>query len=158
MQTTDELFMHDAIQLSVEGMQAGKGGTFGCVIVKYGNIVGKGYNSVLATNDPTAHAEITAIRDACNNLGTHQLSGCIVYSSCEPCPMCMGAIYWARIDKVYFVNTREDAANIGFDDSLIYKEISLPLSQRRIPFIQMQNPLAKTSFDRWLDNPNKKVY
>ncbi|HNL82672.1 MAG TPA: nucleoside deaminase, partial [Chitinophagaceae bacterium] len=113
-------FMKEAIKLSENGMKNNDGGPFGCVIVKDGKIIGRGWNKVTGTNDPTAHAEVTAIRDACKNLGTFQLDGCEIYTSCEPCPMCMGAIYWARPSKVFYANTRQDAANIGFDDSMIY--------------------------------------
>lgn len=126
-------FMLAAIELSKNGIMNNDGGPFGCVVVKDGVIVGKGWNKVTSTNDPTAHAEVTAIRDACTTLGTFQLNDCEIYTSCEPCPMCMGAINWARPAKVFYANTRVDAANIGFDDSLIYKELTLPFEQRKLP-------------------------
>jgi len=158
MEATHRHFMDMAIQLSLEGMQSGAGGPFGCVIVRNGIVVGKGYNKVLLTNDPTAHAEITAIRDACEHLKTHQLDGCIVYSSCEPCPMCLGAIYWAKAEKVYYANTREDAARIGFDDSLIYQEIDLNHTDRKIPFVKMEQIHAAESMEQWLHHENKLRY
>lgn len=126
MDKREKEFMKMAIDLSREGMAACKGGPFGAIVVKGNEVVGKGYNSVLSDNDPTAHAEITAIRNACKTLGSFQLEGCEIYTSCEPCPMCLGAIYWARPDRVYFANTRNDAEQAGFDDSFIYKEISSP--------------------------------
>jgi guanine deaminase len=158
MQSTHQHFMEMAIQLSREGMQSGAGGPFGCVIVRNGVVVGKGYNKVLLTHDPTAHAEVTAIRDACERLQTHQLDGCVVYSSCEPCPMCLGAIYWAKAEKVYYANTREDAARIGFDDSFIYNEIDLKLTDRKIPFIRMELIHAADSLEQWLRHENKLKY
>ncbi len=155
---TANVFMQRAIELSKLGMQGGKGGPFGCVIVKDGKIVGEGYNQVTSTNDPTAHAEITAIRDACKNLNTFQLDGCEIYTSCEPCPMCLGAIYWARPDKIYFANTREDAQNIGFDDSFIYDEIPLPITARKIPMLQLNRDTAKLVFDEWNNKLDKVEY
>src|SRR6187549_1570210 len=124
--TREEKFMQEAIALSQSGMANNEGGPFGCIVVKGDEIVGRGNNKVSSTNDPTAHAEVTAIRDACKNLGTFQLTGCDVYASCEPCPMCLGAIYWARPSKVYYGCTRQDAAAFQFDDDFIYKEIDLP--------------------------------
>ena len=115
-----EEYMSEAVKAALKGMSNNEGGPFGCVIVKDGEIIGRGNNKVTSTNDPTAHAEVTAIRDACKNLGSFQLDGCIVYTSCEPCPMCLGAIYWARPDKVYYGSNQEDAANIGFDDEFIH--------------------------------------
>src|SRR5690606_1175477 len=125
-------FMQEAIRLSQLYMQKGHGGPFGCVVVKEGKIVGKGWNSVLSLNDPTAHAEVMAIRDACKQLNTYQLTDCELYTSCEPCPMCLGAIYWSRPAKVFYANTREDAALCGFDGSFIYEELVLPIEQRSI--------------------------
>lgn len=151
-------FMQMAIALSREGMKSGKGGPFGCVVVKDGEVVGKGSNEVLLTNDPTAHAEVVAIRDACSNLGTFQLDGCEIYASCEPCPMCLGAIYWARLDRVYFANTKSDAAEIGFDDQFIYEEIELPLGVRKIPFEQLTQAGASEVFLEWTNMNNKTLY
>lgn len=154
----DELFMEEAVQLSRRHMTEGQGGPFGCVVVKDGVVVGRGWNSVLAGNDPTAHAEVMAIRDACRNLGTYQLLGCVLYTSCEPCPMCMGAIYWARPDKVFYANTREDAAQTGFDDSFIYDELGLPLEERKIPMIAMDKTNALAVFRQWLEKEDREQY
>lgn len=150
--------MQMAIDLSRNGMKNGKGGPFGCVVVKDGEVVGQGSNEVLLTNDPTAHAEVVAIRDACRNLGSFQLDGCEIYASCEPCPMCLGAIYWARPDRVYFANTKSDAAEIGFDDQFIYEEIELPLADRKIPFEQLTQTGAKDVFLEWKNMNNKTLY
>src|ERR1700737_4143796 len=126
-------FMARAIQLSLDNIRSGRGGPFGAVVVKDGTIVAEGTNQVTSTNDPTAHAEVLAIREACKKLHVFELLDCELYTSCEPCPMCLGAIYWARISRIYFANTAEDAAGIGFDDSFIYSELKLPHAQRRIP-------------------------
>lgn len=151
-------FMKMAIDLSRSGMNQGKGGPFGCVIVKDGQVVGIGSNTVISTNDPTAHAEVVAIRDACKNLGHFQLDGCEVYTSCEPCPMCLGAIYWARPSKVYFANDKNDAAEAGFDDQFIYEEIDMEGKERRIPFIQVMQAEAKKVFEEWVSKENKTLY
>lgn len=151
-------FMKMAIDLSRKGMQEGKGGPFGCVIVKEGKVIGSGSNSVLSTNDPTAHAEIVAIRDACKNIGHFQLEGCEVYTSCEPCPMCLGAIYWARPSKIYFANAKTDAAIAGFDDAFIYEELNVLPLNRKIPLIQVNNGEAVKVFEEWISKENKKVY
>jgi guanine deaminase len=151
-------FMQMAVDLSSEGMNSGKGGPFGCVIVKNGEVVGKGSNSVSSTNDPTAHAEVMAIRDACKNLGTFQLTGCEVYTSCEPCPMCLGAIYWARPDIVYYSNDKVDAAEIGFDDQFIYEEIEKNPEERKIKFQKLKLSSAKSVFIKWKDKENKILY
>jgi guanine deaminase len=151
-------FMEMAVKLSAEGMNKGVGGPFGCVIVKDGEIVGRGSNSVSSTNDPTAHAEVVAIRDACKNLDTFQLTGCEVYTSCEPCPMCLGAIYWARPDIVYYANTQKDAAEIGFDDQFIYEEIEKNPEDRKIKFQQLKLKEAKSVFIQWKDKGNKILY
>lgn len=151
-------FMQEAIRLSRYGMQHNEGGPFGCVIVKEGNIIGRGWNKVTSTCDPTAHAEVVAIRDACKTLGTYQLTGCEVYTSCEPCPMCMGAIYWARPDKVYFANTKEDAANAGFDDSFIYTELAMPVTDRSIVLSCLGREEAVKVFQEWMEKQDKTAY
>lgn len=154
----DKQFMQEAVSLSCEYMQKGEGGPFGCVIVKDGKVVGRGWNGVLSGNDPTAHAEVMAIRDACKNLGTFQLTGCDLYTSCEPCPMCLGAIYWARPDRVFYANNKTDAANIGFDDSFIYEELALPMEKRKIPMIQMDKSEALKVFQLWAEKADKQRY
>ncbi len=150
--------MARAIQLSVENVRSGRGGPFGAVIVRDGNVVAEGVNQVTATNDPTAHAEVLAIRLACQQLRSFELRGCDIYASCEPCPMCLGAIYWARIDRVYFANLAEDAAKIGFDDSAIYSELTQPHLQREIAMIQMMREEALAAFRAWEENPGKILY
>jgi guanine deaminase len=156
--TREEKFMNEAVSVGIEGMRNNLGGPFGCVIVKNDEIIGKGCNSVIATNDPTAHAEIVAIRDACNNLQSFQLADCEIYTTCEPCPMCMGALYWARPDKVYYANSRTDAANIGFDDSYIYEQILLPIEQRKITMHCLPCDEAKQMFEEWKKLNNKTLY
>ncbi|MEP3838105.1 MAG: nucleoside deaminase [Algibacter sp.] len=153
-----KLFMQEAVNAAISGMNNNEGGPFGCVIVKDGEIVGRGNNKVTSTNDPTAHAEVTAIRDACKNLNTFQLEGCEIYTSCEPCPMCLGAIYWARPDKVYYGSNQIDAANIGFDDAFIYKEIPLPYDKRSIPFKQFGRDIAIEAFNKWEIKEDKTKY
>ncbi len=155
---TDENFMLEAVNAALKGMQNNEGGPFGCVIVKDGKIVGKSNNKVTSTNDPTAHAEVTAIRDACKNLGSFQLEGCTIYTSCEPCPMCLGAIYWARPEKVYYGSTKTDAANIGFDDDFIYEELKLPYTERSIPFEQLAPEVAIKPFQEWAEKEDKTQY
>lgn len=150
--------MQAAIALSEKGITEEKGGPFGAVVVKDGEIIGTGYNQVAAANDPTAHAEIMAIREACRKLNSFQLTGCELYTSCEPCPMCMGAIYWARPEKVYYANTRDDAAAIGFDDSFIYHEIEKSPDERTIEMIPMDREAAQRVFRQWMDKPKKIVY
>lgn len=150
--------MEMAIRLSAEGMEKGEGGPFGAIVVQGDEVVGRGWNQVLRTNDPTAHAEVMAIRDACKNLGTFQLHDCEIYTSCEPCPMCLGAIYWARPQRVYFANTKADAAAIDFDDSFIYEEINMPLPQRKIPLISMPSEEALQVFKDWKAKGDKKLY
>jgi tRNA(Arg) A34 adenosine deaminase TadA len=156
--TREEKFMHEAINMGIEGMRNNLGGPFGCVIVKDDKIVGKGCNSVIVTNDPTAHAEIVAIRDACLHLQSFQLDECEVYATCEPCPMCMGAIYWARPKKVYYANSRTDAAKIGFDDSFIYNELSLPIEKRKIEMKYLHTDEAIKMFEEWKLINNKTLY
>jgi tRNA(Arg) A34 adenosine deaminase TadA len=150
--------MREAIRLSVENMRAGKGGPFGAVIVKDGQIIARGFNRVLETNDPTAHAEVVAIREATATLGTFHLKGCEIYASCEPCPMCLGAIYWARLDKLYYANTKEDAAAIGFDDQFIYEEIDRPIAERRCSTQPMLRVEALAAFREWGQNQDKTLY
>ena len=158
MTDREKKFLERAIELSRQGMESGSGGPFGCVIVKDGEIVGEGSNMVTSTNDPTAHAEVVAIRQACKKLNVFQLEGCDIYTSCEPCPMCLGAIYWARPKKVVFANTKQDAAAINFDDDFIYKEINTDLLQREIPFIHQPHPMALKVFEDWKDKEDKIVY
>ena len=151
-------FMDAAIQMAIEGVRSGQGGPFGAVVVKDGVIVGRGNNRVTSTNDPTAHAEVIAIRDACNNLGTFQLEGCEIYTSCEPCPMCLGAIYWARPSKLYYGCNKHDAAEINFDDDFIYKEIAIDNEKRKIPFIAYMRDEALASFKAWTDKDDRIAY
>jgi guanine deaminase len=153
-----EYFMEKAIELSLDNMRSGKGGPFGAIIVKDGKIVGSGTNHVTSENDPTAHAEVVAIRDACRNLGTFQLDGCIIYTSCEPCPMCLGAIYWARPKAIYYANTRVDAANIGFDDDFIYEELKKDLEIRSLPIEQVGRENAIKVFEEWKKKSDKIEY
>lgn len=156
--TREEKFMLEAVALSRKGISNNEGGPFGCVIVKGNTIVGKGNNRVTSTNDPTAHAEVVAIRDACKNLGTFQLEDCEIYTSCEPCPMCLGAIYWARPKVVYYANTRVDAADIGFDDSMIYDEMTCELDKRKIPIISLGREQALKIFEEWQSKTDKVEY
>ncbi len=149
--------MREAIRLSKENIDNG-GGPFGAVIVKDGEIIAKSANSVTRDNDPTAHAEVNAIRLAAKKLGTFDLSGCEIYSSCEPCPMCLGAIYWARLDKLYFGNDKTDAKNIGFDDSFFYEEVSLPYSKRTIITAQLLSEEAIVAFEKWAAYEDKVKY
>lgn len=150
--------MAEAIRLSEYGMRNNEGGPFGAVVVKDGKIVGRGNNRVTFNNDPTAHAEITAIRDACDSLQTFDLSGCEIYSSCEPCPMCLAAIYWARIGKIFFACNRYDAAAIGFDDNHIYEEMKVEINNRKIPLEQLMYKEAKQVFDEWLKKDDRTSY
>ncbi len=150
--------MCQAIELGRQGMLNNAGGPFGCVVVKDDVVVGRGWNRVTSDNDPTAHAEVTAIRDACKNLQTFQLDGCEIYTSCEPCPMCMGAIYWARPAKVYFAASRNDAAAAGFDDSMIYEELAVPVADRKIVMSCIIPDKAAHLFDEWIKKENKKAY
>jgi tRNA(Arg) A34 adenosine deaminase TadA len=154
----DNPFMARAITLSIENVQSGRGGPFGAVVVKDGAVIGEAANQVTATNDPTAHAEVVAIRAACKKLGTFDLAGCEIYTSCEPCPMCLGAIYWAHLSRVYFANADADASKIGFDDSMIYREIAQPHAQRKIPMIPMMREEALVAFRAWENKTNKIEY
>ena len=149
--------MKRAIELSIESVNKG-GGPFGCVIVKDEKIISEGSNKVTSTNDPTAHGEIVAIREACKKINNFSLNGCELYSTCEPCPMCLSAIYWARIEKVYYANTRKDAQKIGFDDSLIYSEFKKNIDKRKIPMIQMLRSEALKAFDLWDKKIDKVKY
>ncbi|MGH6924468.1 MAG: nucleoside deaminase [Propylenella sp.] len=151
-------FMRHAVRLSAERMRQGLGGPFGAIIVKDGEVIAEGWNKVTSENDPTAHAEVTAIRAACEKLGTFSLAGCEIYTSCEPCPMCLAAIYWARIDRIYFANTRADAAAIGFDDEHIYGEVSKPTEHRVIPTVKLAMPEAEAVFAEWQAKPDKVRY
>ena len=154
----DKTFMALAIQLSMENVHSGRGGPFGAVVVKDGMIIAEGANRVTSSNDPTAHAEVVVIREACQKLGVFDLEGCEIYTSCEPCPMCLGAIYWARLSRVYFANADADASKIGFDDSLIYREIAQPHSKRKIPMIQMMREEALAAFRAWENKTDKIKY
>jgi guanine deaminase len=151
-------FMARAIELSIENVQSGQGGPFAAVIVRDNQIIAEACNRVTSTNDPTAHAEVLAIRKACQKLRDFELKDCEIYTSSEPCPMCFGAIYWARLSRIYFANTAEDAAKIGFDDSFIYCELKQPHAQRRIPAIQMMRDEALAGFRAWVEKPNKVPY
>ena len=158
MTETQKNFMCQAIELAKNGMLAGNGGPFGCVIVKDGKIIGQGSNMVLKTNDPTAHAEVVAIREACKNLNHFQLEGCEVYTSCEPCPMCLGAIFWARPVRVFYACTKEDAADAGFDDEFIYQEIEITPEKRQIPMIAMMREESLKAFELWKEKGDKTLY
>jgi guanine deaminase len=150
--------MERAIALSLENVHAGSGGPFAALVVRNGSVVAEGTNQVTATLDPTAHAEVVAIRKACQALNNFQLSDCELYTTCEPCPMCMGAIYWARFARVYYANTRADAAKIGFDDSFIYDQLLLLLEARKIPMIPLMRDQALEAFREWEKSPNKTEY
>jgi guanine deaminase len=157
-QLAKEDFMREAIRLSIENVENGKGGPFAAVIVKDGKILATGVNEVIASNDPTAHAEVVAIRNACKTLNSFQLDGCEIYCSCEPCPMCLGAIYWARAAKIYFANTKEDAAAIDFDDKFIYDEIDLSHTERKLTIHQLLREEALVAFEKWKTSPLKAKY
>ena len=150
-------FMLRAIELSINGINTA-GGPFGCVIVKENKIIAEGSNKVTSSNDPTAHAEVVAIREACTKLNTFSLNGCDLYTSCEPCPMCLSAIYWARIEQIYYANTRDDAQKIDFDDSLIYSELLKNVKKRKIPMIQMMRNEALKAFELWDKKTDKVKY
>jgi guanine deaminase len=153
-----EAWMGKAVQIALENVLSSHGGPFGAIVVKEGKIVGNGRNEVTATNDPTAHAEVQAIRDACRNLNTFQLDECELYTSCEPCPMCLGAIYWARPRIVYFAGTKEDAAQIGFDDQFIYEQIGVPYENRSIPFQKIKPANGLSPFEAWAASQNRVEY
>jgi guanine deaminase len=151
-------FMREAIRISIQKMRGGHGGPFGAVVVRNGRIVGRGWNQVTSTNDPTAHAEMVAIRDACRRLKTFQLEDCELYTSCEPCPMCLSAMYWARLKRVYYGNTRKDAAAIEFDDDFIYSEIPLAIEKRKLPMRQLLAKEALVAFVEWRNKTDKVRY
>jgi guanine deaminase len=153
-----EMWMKKAIQLAKENVDTGHGGPFGAIVVKDGEIIGRGCNEVTASNDPTAHAEVQAIREACQHLESFQLTGCEIYTSCEPCPMCIGAIYWARPDAVYYACTKEEAAAIGFDDQFIYEELALPIKERSIGMKKLPLDYRKDPFESWAVSTKKTVY
>ena len=158
MNDQDKIFMREAIALSIKGMKNGEGGPFGCVIVKNSVVIGRGNNRVTSTNDPTAHAEVVAIRDACQKLSSFQLDGCTIYTSCEPCPMCLGAIYWARPDRIIYACTREDAAAIDFDDDFLYKELVAPMPERRIPILPLLREEGLVAFKAWKNKVDRTTY
>lgn len=155
---TKEDFMREAIKEAEAGLRGGRGGPFGCVIVRRGEIIARGHNGVTSLNDPTAHAEVTAIRAACATLKTFQLADCELYTSCEPCPMCLAAAYWARIPRLYYGNTRADAAEIGFDDDFIYRQISLPPEERSLHMQPLLRDEAQAAFREWRDKTDKVRY
>lgn len=158
MTTEDKQFMKRAIELAQEGMNSNAGGPFGAVVVKDGKIIAEGFNRVTSTNDPTAHAEVTAIREACKKLGTFQLDDCIIYTSCEPCPMCLGAIYWSRPKAVFYGCDKLDAAKIDFDDQFIYEELDKNIGDRTIKFVQILQNEAQVAFNEWAAKENRTEY
>ena len=158
MTEQDKTFMSRAIDIAQEGMDSGKGGPFGAVVVHNGEIIGEGCNQVTSTNDPTAHAEIVAIREACRTLGAFQLENCSIYTSCEPCPMCLGAIYWARPERVFFACTRDDAAHAGFVDDFIYEELGKSHEERRLVIMNLMRDEALQVFERWMEKNDKTEY
>lgn len=154
----DKQFIKRAIELSEKGMDSNAGGPFGAIVVKDGEIIAEGFNKVTSNNDPTAHAEVIAIRRACEKLGTFQLDGCVIYTSCEPCPMCLGAMYWARPKAVYYACTKEDAAKIGFDDQFIYEELDKNMDDRDIKFINLDREEGQRVFKKWEHKEGKVDY
>jgi len=154
----DQNMMRQAIELSREKMNDGHGGPFGAIIAQGQEIIGQGFNAVTSLNDPTAHAEVMAIRNACQSAGNFSLEGCTIYTSCEPCPMCLAAIYWARLSRIVFANSRQDAAQIGFDDEFLYREICLPPEQREIPIERMMASDAKNVFQQWSEKTDRIPY
>jgi guanine deaminase len=158
MSLTHSEAMREAIELSRSKMLTGAGGPFGAIVVLNGKVIGKGWNQVTSTNDPTAHAEVVAIRDACQNIGSFNLNGSVLYTSCEPCPMCLAATYWSRIDKIYYANTRQDAAAIGFDDEFFYQELNKSIADRTVPMEQIERDQAITVFKEWDKKADKIQY
>lgn len=150
--------MQEAIALSLDAIRTGKGGPYGAVVVKDGSVIGRGMNEVTSMNDPTAHAEMTAIRQACDMIQSWQLPGCELYTSCEPCPMCMGAIYWARLDRVYYANTKETAAQFGFNSAYFYEQVASTPDQRDMPMILFMSEAAIAAFEEWSDKTDKQSY
>ena len=157
-QDSHNLYMQRAAEISRQKMLAGEGGPFGAVVVRDDSILGEGWNRVTSTADPTAHAEIVAIRDACSRVGSFTLEGALIYTSCEPCPMCLAAIWWARISRIYYANTRNDAARIGFDDAEIYQEVTRDLTDRRIPLVHCPNQEAVQAMREWTEKQDKIPY
>jgi guanine deaminase len=155
---TETMFMQRAVALALEKMRENSGGPFGAVIVRDNAIIAEGWNEVTSSNDPTAHAEIVAIRRACARLGTFNLPDCDIFTNCEPCPMCLGAIYWARLRRIYYANTRAEAAQIGFDDAFIYEEIGRPPESRKIPAIRLLTEDSHSAFQEWAADPGKVRY
>ncbi|MBD0337469.1 MAG: nucleoside deaminase [Cyanobacteria bacterium Co-bin13] len=155
---SDKQFMEDAIALSFQAMRENRGGPYGAVVVKDGQIIGRGMNEVTSLNDPTAHAEMTAIREACQAIGSWQLSGCELYTSCEPCPMCLAAAYWSRLDRIYFGNSRETAARYSFNSQIIYDEVAKPHADRSLPIIPLMQNEALTAFEEWANKADRKGY
>ncbi|MBD2099758.1 nucleoside deaminase [Leptolyngbya sp. FACHB-261] len=158
MTDSNNPFMQEAIALSLHSMRTGKGGPYGAVVVKDGEIIGRGMNEVTSRHDPTAHAEMTAIREACQSLQSWQLLGCELYTSCEPCPMCMATIYWAKLARVYYANTKEDAAQFGFNSLSIYQELALPIERRQLPMDQLMQEQALVAFEEWQNKADKAPY
>ena len=158
MEAPNPEFMREAIRLSIDQMKAGSGGPFGAVVVKDGQIIARGFNQVTSTHDPTCHAEVDAIRKACQALGSFQLDGCDLYTSCEPCPMCLGAIYWARPARVFYGNTKADAAAAGFDDQFIYDEMERPMELRKLPMAQLLRDEALAGFRAWTELAGRTAY
>jgi guanine deaminase len=158
MARPDEKFMRRAITLAVDNLRLKRGGPFGAVVVAKGEVIAEGANLVTTINDPTAHAEVVAIRAACQVLGTFELKGCELYTSCEPCPMCLGAAYWARVDRIWFACTREDASAAGFDDAFLYRELAVPLSARSIPTASLLRDDGLAAFSAWAEMPDKIPY
>ena len=158
MEAPNPEFMREAIRLSIDQMKAGAGGPFGAVVVKDGQIIARGFNQVTSTHDPTCHAEVDAIRKACQALGNFQLDGCDLYTSCEPCPMCLGAIYWARPARVFYGNTQADAADAGFDDQFIYDELERPMELRKLPMAQLLRDEALAGFRAWTEQAGRTAY
>lgn len=158
MSADQSKYMQEAIRLSVANVEEGKGGPFGAIVVKEGKIIARGVNQVTTSNDPTAHAEVVAIRNACAALNTFQLEGCEIYTSCEPCPMCLGAIYWARPAKLFYANSKEDASAIHFDDQFIYEEIAKPISERKLFTQQLLREEALEAFKKWSESIIKTEY
>ena len=153
-----QTLIQKVLSLSEDNVRRGLGGPFAALVVKDGVIIGQGCNRVTGKHDPTAHAEMEAIRAACHRLGSHQLDGCVIYSSCEPCPMCLGAIYWARPEKLFYLNRQADAARIGFDDQFIYQELTLPAAQRRLATEQVEHPQRLTAFQLWQASKDREDY